>query len=146
FNDRTAHVWSLESGQELLKIETREQAFSLAWSPDGSTIVCGTDAGIISFWDAEKGTWKSTRTHSGSVCGVAYSPDGKKLASVSYDGTTRIWDAAGGNELRRMQGGRATIAFSPDGKTLAAGGHGEYRMVWIWDADTGQELAKLQIP
>jgi WD40 repeat protein len=139
------HVWSLESGQDLAKIETRENCYAMAFSPDGKTIVCGADAGILTFWDADKGSWRFTLSHPGAILGLAYSPDGKKLASVSGDGTTRIWDPAAGKLLRHLQGGRGTVAFSPDGKTLAAGGDSGYKIVWIWDADNGKELLKLQL-
>jgi WD40 repeat protein len=141
----TVQLWSLESGQELLRIETRENCFAMAFSPDGKTIVCGADAGILTFWDAEKGSWKFTLPHPGSILALAYSPDGKKLASLSGEGTARIWDPAAGKELRRMQGGRGTLAFSPDGKTLAAGGDSGYKIVWVWDADNGKEMLKLQL-
>jgi len=138
-------LWSLESGQELLKIETRENCFAMAFSPDGKTIVCGADAGILTFWDAEKGSWRFTLSHPGWILALAYSPDGKRLASVSGDGTTRLWDPAAGKLLRVLQGGRGTVTFSPDGKTLAAGGDAGYKTVWIWDADNGKELIKLQL-
>ena len=146
FYDTTVHVWNLETGQETAKFSSREQAYAMALSPDGKTIVCGTHIGILTFWDAEKGTWKYTVNHSsGSLMGVAFSPDGKKLASVDFDGTTKIWDPVSGHELRRLQGGYATVAFSPDGKTLAAGGYMDRRTVWVWDAETGKELLKLSL-
>jgi WD40 repeat protein len=37
------------------------------------------------------------------------------------------------------------VTFSPDGKTLAAGGDSGYKMVWVWDADNGKEILKLQL-
>ena len=138
-------LWSLESGQELLKIETRETCYAMAFSPDGKVIVCGAAEGILTFWDAEKGSWKSTLSHPGSILGLAYSSDGKKLASVSADGTTRVWDPVAGKLLRTLQGGRGTVTFSPDGRTLAAGGDSGYKTVWVWDADNGKELLKLQL-
>jgi WD40 repeat protein len=141
----TVQVWSLESGQEVAKIETRENCYAMAFSPDGKTIVCGADAGIVTFWDAEKGSWRFTLSHPGSVLALAYSPDGKKLASVSGDGTTRLWDPVAGKLLRCLQGGRGTVTFSPDGRTLAAGGDGGYKTVWVWDADNGKEILKLQL-
>jgi WD40 repeat protein len=146
FYDTSVHVWNLETGRETLSFTTREQAYAMALSPDGKTIVCGTHLGILTFWDAEKGTWKYTLNHStGSVMGVAYSPDGKRLASVSFDGITRIWDTATVLELRTLRGGSGTVAFSPDGKTLAAGGHLDLKTVWVWDVATGKELLKLSL-
>ena len=138
-------IWSLESGQELLQIPTRESCYAMAFSPDGKTIACGATEGILTFWDAEKGSWKYTLPHPGTILAVAYSPDGKKFASSSGDGTTRIWDPASAKMLRQVQGGRGTLAFSPDGKTLAAGGDSGYKLVWVWDADNGKEILKLQL-
>jgi WD40 repeat protein len=36
-----------------------------------------------------------------------------------------------------------SIAFSPDGRLLAAGGSQDAPQAWVWDAESGKELMKL---
>ena len=66
---------------------------SVAFSPDGATIACGTFLRTVEFWDVAKGTLKKSLTgHSGSVNAVAFSPDGKTLVSGSDDMTVKLWN------------------------------------------------------
>src|SRR5580658_731106 len=66
----------------------------VAFSPDGSRVVCGSEDSTIRIWDVETG--KSVigplEGHRGTVGSVAFSPDGSRVVSGSYDHTIRIWD------------------------------------------------------
>src|SRR5262249_60647748 len=63
---------------------------SLAFSPDGKTLVLGNSGGTIRLWDLQTGKVRATLTgHTSPVWSVAYSPDGKSLASGS--GPTTRW-------------------------------------------------------
>lgn len=146
FFNHDVHVWSLETGKEILKIDTKDEAYTIVFSPDGETLACGMVAGRIGFWNAADGTHRYSISATGDIFGLAYSPDGKKLASTGFFGTTRIWDMATRKELYRLKGGVSTVAFSPDGKILAAGGDHNDKKVWVWEADTGKELLKLSFP
>ena len=89
---------------------------SVAFSPDGKTIVSGSRDQTLKVWDA--GVWTLTpptlspyltapvlaaaslelkaekqSAHSGSVRSVAFSPDGKTIVSGSDDKTIKVWDA-----------------------------------------------------
>jgi len=93
--------------------------------------------------------------HQGYVISADFSPDGKKTVTASYDGTARIWDAETGKEIHRLKGHTSwaswwmgetndinSAAFSADGKKIVtAGDDGTAR---IWDAETGQQLKKLE--
>jgi hypothetical protein len=70
----------------------------VAYSPDGSTIVSGSDDGTLRLWDATDGTplGEPLTGHDGGVNSVAYSPDGSAIVSGSDDGTLRLWDAMDG--------------------------------------------------
>ncbi len=50
--DGTIRIWSLDTGTEVRTIRMPGQALvlSLALTPDGQTIICGTDNGNIYFW------------------------------------------------------------------------------------------------
>jgi len=113
---------------------------SVAFSPDGKTIVSGSDK--IKLWDVVTG--KEIRTllgHSDSVHSVAFSPDGKTVVSGSFDRTIKLWDIITGQEICTLLGHSSTVlfvAFSPDGKTIVSCSDDE--TIKLWDVDTGREI------
>jgi WD40 repeat protein/serine/threonine protein kinase len=68
---------------------------SLAFSPDSSFLVSGSNDHTVGIWDTEAGERRSTLTgHRTPVTSVAVSPNRDSIASRSTDGTIRIWKAA----------------------------------------------------
>ena len=120
--------------------------FSVAFSPDGKTVVSGSADTTVRIWDV--GTGDNTQVlkgHTGAVYSVAFSPDGKTVVSGSQDGTIRTWDVELGLLLKTLEdddaeledddAGVVSVAFSPDGKTLVSGSlDGNVR---IWDVEMG---------
>ena len=93
-----------------------DRVTSVAFSPDGKTIVSGAWDKTLKVWDA--GVWTLTpptlstnlsvptlaaaslelktekqSAHSDFVRSVAFSPDGKTIVSGSDDQTIKVWDA-----------------------------------------------------
>ncbi len=98
---------------------------SLAFSPDGTTIVAGLFDQTVQLWRvSDVKLLKTFNGHTNWVWSVAFSPDGQSVASASNDGTIRIWqvheDAVPLVISRGAQSVRA-IAFSPNGQLIAAG-------------------------
>ena len=86
---------------ELLKTITVEAgAYSVVYSPDGSTLASGGltklasgGLGKLSIWDVATGErLKTFIGHIDPVSSVAYSPDGRTLASGCRDSTIILWD------------------------------------------------------
>jgi len=108
---------------------------SVAFSPDGKTIVSSSDDKTIKLWNLEGKELRTLTGHSNWVMSVAFSPDGKTIASGSYDNQIKLWNLEG-KELRTFTGhsnGVMSVAFSPDGKTIASGSNDN--SIKLWDID-----------
>jgi WD40 repeat protein/serine/threonine protein kinase/tetratricopeptide (TPR) repeat protein len=140
--DGTSRRWDAATGQPLGPPLTH-RATSVAFSPDGTTLVAGSNNDTSArFWDITTGepTGLSVALP-GGVAWLAFSRDGKSVLTSSGDGTTRRWDAATGQPLGAPVLQRArifTADLSPDGKRILSG-FGE-KSARVWDAATGQPL------
>ncbi|KAL2270157.1 hypothetical protein VTJ83DRAFT_2341 [Remersonia thermophila] len=120
--------------------------FAIAFSPDGHTLVSGSEETTIRLWDTATGIYQQTlEGHSAAVTAIAFSPDGKILASASKDTTIRLWDIATGTHQQTLEGHSAAvtaIAFSPDGKILASAS--KDTTIRLWDIATGTHQQTLE--
>ncbi len=143
-------LWDVAAAKRTALLEPSKPmglVYSLAYSPDGRTLVSGdgysSDGGKIRAWDVSAGkeirVWEG---HKGGVYSVAFSPDGKTIVSGGHDKTVRLWDAATGREIKTISGHEdyiPSVAVSPDGATLATGG-GD-RKIMLWNINTGANVA-----
>ena len=120
---------------------------SVAFSPDGKSVVAGSHYGTLNLWDVASGRTLRTFVDDGAqVTSVAFSPDGKILVSGSetpWDEkyTVKIWSVASGKKLHAMMGHGGTvhsIAISPDGKNVVSGS--QDNTVKLWNLSSGREL------
>src|SRR5262245_9341836 len=71
-------------------LPAKDYRWSLAFSPDGKTLIGGGESGAVTVWDlARKKKGVAIRRHDGKIgdAAVAVSPDGKMFATGSADKT-----------------------------------------------------------
>lgn len=116
-----------------------------AFSPDGATILTGSDNRTAQLWDAASGRpIGSPMAHRGKVNTVAFSPDGSCILTTSWNEPARLWDCATLTSTGPTLRDGSTIyglALSPDGKTVATTRNPQ-KAVQLWDASTGNTLVK----
>lgn len=150
-----------ETGVRLASIpDIKESPTGSSLSPDKKSIVYGGRDGILHVWDVVGNRMQreiATRYPVWTMS-VAYSPNGRYVAtcgnSLSDGGLTtqrniRLWDIENGREVRGFLGVDGPIAmaylvrFTPDGKKLlAAGTDLRNNYVYLYDVESGKELAR----
>lgn len=114
---------------------------SVAFSPDGRTILSG-DSKTLILWDVATG--KALRKFTGAkddIRSAAFSPDGSTVLSGDGGGELKLWDTDTGevlHSLRRHSDGIPSVAFSPDGATVLSGSFDG--TLKLSDIATGKEL------
>jgi WD40 repeat protein len=146
-DDQTIKLWEIETGecQQTLQGHTM-RVWSVAWSPDGQSLVSGSSDQTLKLWDVSAGKcYQTLHGHSNWVRSVAWSPDGETLASGSEDQTIRLWNAHLGHCCQILRGHInwvRSVAFSPSSDLLASGS-GDHT-VKLWNVSTGQCNKTLQ--
>jgi WD40 repeat protein/predicted Ser/Thr protein kinase len=117
-----------------------DRVWSVAFSPDGQTLLTGIEKSRADFWDlASSKRSAGTLRHEKAVYAVAYSPDGRTVATGSEDATAQLWDAATHRPLGITllhQGTVYAVAFQPpDGRLILTGS--DDRTARLWQSATG---------
>lgn len=142
----------LKSSPRLLEGHTRD-VLSVIFSPDGETVLSGSQDGTVKIWDAATAglirtvsMWSDFSHEVGNapredeVWSIAFSRDGKLLASGAYDGRIRLWNPTTGEKKSILQGHTrqiSTLAFSPDGTLLAS--NSVDGTIIVWDVEKGSQ-------
>jgi WD40 repeat protein len=135
-------LWNASTGALTGDIPEPYLASSLAFTPDGQSLVIGTDAGEVDVWNvarrvktAELQPFVCVTLTCGST--VAVSPNGRLIAFAAQQGdndVVKVWSVATGKVITTLSSGAAglsAIAFSPNGTQLAASDEGG--VVRLWD-------------
>src|SRR5262249_18408282 len=116
---------AVEKKDESNRLKVDYSVWSLAFAPDGKTLLTGGDNDYVKVWSpAARKELAAIRGHSRPITAVACSADGALWASASVDTTVVVWDAAKREEAFTLKGHTGAVraaAFSPDGQTLATG-------------------------
>ena len=117
-----------------------EQVLSVAWAPDGKTLVSASTDNTVRVWDAKDGRLVTVlELHTNDVRAVCFSFDGLLLATKGADGTVRLWRRNNWQpaaELPEPNGDAwlSGLAFHPQLAVLATLGEMD-TAIRIWDLD-----------
>ena len=129
---------------------------SVAFSPDDSKVVYGSDDTIVRVWDVSSGALlKSLEANCAQVYSAWFSPDGSKVVCGSLDKTILVWDISSeimdlGNEnVECLDGhllGFRMVSFGSDGSDgskLICDPRHKSECVGVWNASLRAVLRTL---
>ncbi|MBA2307453.1 WD40 repeat domain-containing protein [Candidatus Dependentiae bacterium] len=95
---------------------------SIAFNPDGNTVLTGSDDKTARLWDVKTGQQlQILKGHTHSVSSVAFSPDGDTIITGSSDKTVRLWSRSKerSNVLQERIGSAEELYTNKLGQLLA---------------------------
>ena len=140
------HVWEVSSGELLHRLpDDNPWVTPLRFLRDGRLLTSDHD-GVVRLYDPKSGAVAQTlEGHDHYVFASDETPDGRWLVTASVDETARVWDLVDGSLHRtfRHPVQLLYVTITPDGRRVAAGGTEDPR-VWLWDTESGEQVAVLE--
>ena len=158
-SDRTARLWSVETGEPIQTFTTTTttasgrpawRIVSAAFAADGKNLAAVDNFGGLIVWNPDTGSparkpIQIAPVQLPDVVASAFSPNGQLIAVNKPIGKVCLIDMKTGQQIRVMKGHSNLIhalAFSPDSSTLASGSFDW--SIRLWNAYTGKRLKRLK--
>jgi eukaryotic-like serine/threonine-protein kinase len=137
------------SGDVTLRIDAGADAFTdLAFDPENG-LLATADAKGVRVWSTVHGTAAGVRLDQPDVPidSVTFSANGRYILTTGVTTSTRIWDATTGKLVLDVpDSGSHAAEFNAGGTRIVVGGRGPRKPPSVFDARTGQLLARLEAP
>jgi WD40 repeat protein/class 3 adenylate cyclase len=139
----TIAVWNVGTGKLLWKARTKEGWTStVAFSPDGKTVLAGRENGVVTLYDARTARVKrKLHLRGGGPETATFAPDGT-LATGNWAGIVQRWNTDTGAEIGHpalvAAAPVASISFAPSGDVFATAG-GSDGLAKLWTTATLQQ-------
>ena len=112
---------------------------SIAFSPNGQSLVSCSEDYTLRRWDIDTSDSVVLEGHANRVWNVKFSPNGHLIASCSEDKSIILWDAKTGNILKELKGHEEPVwscAFSSDNQFLVSAS--DDKTIRVWDVGLGE--------
>src|SRR5262249_7192983 len=99
-SDGVISIWDLTTNNEPLKTRKHNgEILTLAFSPDGKTLVSGGADGAAVATEVKTGKELFRCLNSGQINDIAFAPNGSWFVTASNDRSIRVWDANSGDQI-----------------------------------------------
>lgn len=134
-DDETIIIWNAETGQQLQTLKGHTSGVvSVAWLPDGNTLVSGGGDKAVRFWEASGGRALDVlEGHNAWIRELVISPNGQTLASASYDHRVGLWNLPKRQLIRFLEGHADRVhsaKWSTNGEQLATASKDSTVRIW----------------
>ncbi|WP_437590352.1 WD40 repeat domain-containing protein [Sorangium sp. So ce1000] len=130
------YLWSVGAGATSRHLAWQGSLVSMAWSPDGKVIACGSQDRSVHFWRLSTGHDSEMRGYAAKPKKLAWDAQSRLLATGGAPAVT-VWDFSGKGpegtrpiELEGHQGMCVQLAFSPRKGVLASGAQDHGVLLW----------------
>ncbi len=133
-DDKTARLWELPSGKQVLKLEDTDKVSAVAFSNTGKYAVTGTNNGQVTLWTIpDGGKYKTMKGHRSVITAAEFTPNGKYVLTSSEDSTLRLWNVETGAVEKTYLGHEAKVnglSISSDGKQFVSVSEDGNALMW----------------
>ena len=149
-------LYDTHTGAEVALLnEKPRNVTTLAFSPDGKTLLSGDSTGAVKLWDIPARQSREAFQGPGKITNAlaVLSVEGIKLVNEAH-GHIRVWASSHKTSQQIVTdihandrfGHLIVMALSPDGRFLAAAERGDSKIfpIHVWDVDTGDLLFTLK--
>ena len=110
-DDKTARLWDVRSGKQLLTLQHPQSVTRVAFSKAGSFIWTKSASDALFLWNRSNGTLLTTfRAHSKPIIALAFNHDDTELLTAS-DSEIRLWNINNGRLILEQSGALNKVAL-----------------------------------